>query len=121
MAVIKENKIVAKLCKLLHFKQKPFYYIHNFDNWRFWEALASSSCPLAMDFEYWDCIYPEMPQSGKHYIGVCDHFFENAAENILQMNESEIKGIAESGRSWVLENYSPTPTAKRLLNLIEKG
>lgn len=119
LAIEVSNKIMAKLNKLLKLRQKPFYYIHNFDNWRFWEALASNSCPLAMNFEYWDCIYPEMPQCGKHYLGVKDHFFENAAESILQMNEGEINKIAEAGRAWVLENYSPIPTAKRLLNLVE--
>lgn len=112
------KRMLAKLHKTFGFRQKSFYYIHNFDNWRFWEALASNTCPIAINFGYWNCVYPEMPQPGQHYIGVEDYFFKSAADGILKMDKAEILNIAEAGRQWVFEKYSPVATANRLLKLL---
>lgn len=96
------------------------FTVANFDSWRFWESLYSNSCPVHLDFFFWNLRFPVQPIEGKHFIGVRNMNFKETAERINSMNETEIRQIAREGRRFASENYSPIPTAKRLINMINK-
>jgi hypothetical protein len=115
----KASRLGATLNKVSSRPVKPYYYVHNFDNWRFWEALVSNTCPVALDFRYWQCVYPEMPEPGVHYVGVRDFDFAGTARQLMQMTQPEIRQVAESGKSWALQHYSPVAVANRLLQMIK--
>jgi len=93
--------------------------IYQYDSWRLWECLASNSVPLHMDFGMYDWVLPEMPVEGVHYIGVGDSF-KRTGESILRLNSGQIRKIAGEGRAWVLEHYSPKPTASRLFKFLSE-
>ena len=93
--------------------------IFQFDSWRFWESLYSKSIPLTYDFRHWNCELPVIPENGLHYLGVKNLNFENLISKIREMSVEEYGHISETGQAWVLKHYSPKPSAKRLLNLID--
>lgn len=100
------------------FRISKNFSVANFDRWRFWETLCSVSCPVHLDFNFWNIEFPVMPKQDKDYIGVKNMNFKETAERINSMSVDEIKQIGQNGRNFVLENYAPLPTAKRLLNYI---
>jgi hypothetical protein len=113
-------KAKSKLQESLGIDHASNYYIYQWDSYRLWETLLSKSCPLFLDFEDWGFTLPVMPVNGKHYIGVHNFEFDKAIKQIRAMSKEQIQEIAWEGRHWVIENYSPEATAKRLLTYIEQ-
>jgi len=109
----KVNKLIVGFDDRNKFTNK-YMYIYQFDSWRWWEVLYSNSCPLSLDYEYWDFLLPEMPVNNKHYIGlgalndICD----------ITLSEEQIRLIGQEGKKWVYEHYSPKPIADRFIKLI---
>lgn len=97
------------------------FTVANFDSWRFWESLYSETCPVHLDFTFWNLRFPVQPAAGKHFVGVRNMNFKETAECIKSMSVDEIKQIAQEGRKFASENYTPLPTAKRLINMINKS
>jgi len=88
--------------------------VEQWDSWRFWEALAAGSVAFHIDLEKYGAVLPVMPTNWKHYIGID---FDNVEAAIARITaEPELlEKIAAAGREWVLEHYSPVPTALRFL------
>ncbi len=93
---------------------------YQFDSWRLWESLISNAIPIHLDFENWGFELPVMPKNGVHYIGIEGLNFKKSLAFIHNLSQEGINSISNNGRDWGLENYSPTPTAKRFLELLKR-
>ena len=89
------------------------------DSWRLWESLSAGCLIFQVDMEHYGLTLPVMPKNWEHYIGVN---FDNLEEfkTQLQRNVSRFGQIAENGKKWALDNYSPKNIAKRFLKLVGK-
>ena len=106
------------LYKLIHSFGFKTGTVSQFDSWRFWEALLAGCITLHVELSKYGCCLPVMPENGKHYLGFD---FDNLNKQLISLKEIlNTKQSAPSGREWVLENYSPVATAKRLLTLVER-
>lgn len=94
------------------------YCIYQWDSWRLWESFANGSAPVHVDFERYGLLLPEMPQNGKHYVGV-DLKHSDASVATLQSPDKLVE-IGTQGREWALSNYGPQAQAMRLLRNLEK-
>lgn len=91
--------------------------IVQWDSWRLWESLAAGCTTFHVDFEKYGFDLPVMPENWRHYIGIDLDNVQEAVDRIA--NEPEIlQKVATEGRLWVLENYTPLPTALRFLEII---
>jgi len=88
--------------------------VEQWDSWRFWKALAAEAVAFHIDLEKYGAVLPVMPTNWKHYIGID---FDNVEAAIARITaEPELlEKISAAGREWVLEHYSPVPTALRFL------
>ena len=108
--------IAQKINNLLHL----FKYdrIRQWDSWRLWETWAAGSVAFHINFEKYGCVLPVMPKNGVDYIGI-DLENPNEIRKYLKDNE-QLKFIAQNGRKFVLENYTPKIVAQRLLNMLKE-
>jgi len=91
--------------------------IIQWDNWRFWESLASGCATFHLDFEKYHFRLPVMPENWRHYIGIDLDNLEESIDKIAK-NPEILEKIAVEGRQWAIENYSPVPTAIRFIETI---
>ena len=82
------------------------------------ETFYSKTAPILLDFDFWNFNLPVKPIEGKHYVGIYDLSLNKFIENIKSKNKDEIKQIGENGREFVIQNYSPKATTRRLLTYI---
>ena len=85
------------------------------DSFRFWEALAAGCATFNIDLDRYGVHLPVMPTNGVHYLGVD---LANARRVLDHVDETTLSGIAESGRTWAMANYSPRALAGRLLESV---
>lgn len=88
------------------------------DSWRWWESLASSCVSFHVDFDRYGLKLPVQPINGKHYIGV-DLDNPQHCLHQIQSQFPSLETIGANGRQWAIDHYSPLPTAKRFLTLID--
>ncbi|MDP4267528.1 MAG: hypothetical protein Q8880_08850, partial [Bacteroidota bacterium] len=118
-----KSKILRKIYQILIIlnknqnKTNKYYYIYQYDSWRFWEGLLSNSCPIDIDFDYWGFELPVMPINKKHYWGISDLNFSEI-DDFLKLSKEEIIEISQNGKKWALENYSPLAVAQRLIKTL---
>jgi hypothetical protein len=93
----------------------PAVFVFQYDNFRFWEALYSRSCPVNLDCESWGFRMPVNPVEGEHYLGISKFNFKIFSARIEDMPIEKIQSVGQKGREWVLQNYSPVAQAERLL------
>jgi Glycosyl transferases group 1 len=91
--------------------------IMNWESWRFWEAMAAGSVVLHVDLEKYGALLPEMPQNWRHYIGVDLENLQDTVERI-KSEPDLLEKISSAGRIWSLQHYSPVPTARRFLSIL---
>lgn len=91
------------------------YHIVQTDSWRWWESLLSASVPLHLDLESHGWRLPVMPSNGVHYLGLRDWNHTALAQDITTREAPSFNTLANAGRTWALEHYSPAPCASRLL------
>lgn len=108
-------ELLGKAERFLNTTIREYDRVYQFDSWRFWESLASGCCTLHVDFARYSAALPVMPTSGEHYIGV-DFADLGKVKDILR-DEKNLEYIANNGRNWALENYSPKKIAERFLTL----
>lgn len=96
---------------------KTMGIVLQWDSWRFWESLAAGCVAFHVDFEKYGIQLPVMPLNYRHYIGIDLDDPEIAVKQIFNDPELLAK-IAVEGRAWAFENYSPVPTAKRFLEMV---
>lgn len=113
------RNILFKILRRIDKSYNIFNYdrILQFDSWRFWESLASGCLTIHANFEKYGVVLPVMPISGKHYLGIDFSNLKKSKSDLLKFDDYE--NIANNGREWVLNNYSPVKVAERLLNLLK--
>lgn len=113
------RSVLFKILRRVDNRYSIFNYdrILQFDSWRFWESLASGCLTIHADFDKYGAVLPIMPVNGKHYLGVDFSNLEKSKKDLRQFEKYEY--IANNGREWVLNHYSPAKVAERLLNLLE--
>ena len=110
------NKYTAKIARKINdiIKVSKWDRVRQWDSWRLWEAWAAGCCVVHIDFDKYGCKLPVMPENGVHYIGID---IDNLTRFEKQIGE-DMEFIAQKGREFVLEHYSPLQVAKRLLKLL---
>lgn len=98
----------------------PYYTLIQYDSWRLWESFVSNTCPVYTDCSQFGITLPVKPEPGLHYIAVDGFNFEAAMLQINQLGPDGIRQIAQEGRKWALEHYSPKAVAQRLVSLVAK-
>jgi hypothetical protein len=91
--------------------------IVQWDSWRFWESLAAGCVTFHVDLEKYGIDLPVMPENWRHYIGVDLDNVQATIDRITE-NPEILEYIAQEGRKWAIENYSPVPTALRFLEIV---
>jgi len=109
----------ARLERVLGLSDEHNYLVYQQDNFRFWEAMYSSTCPISLETEKWDYLLPENPVNGIHYIGITDLKCSNVSDKLNKLAREEIKMIGSNGKQWAFQHYSPTAQAKRVLNSLK--
>ena len=88
------------------------------DSFRFWEALAAGCVAFNVDLERYGVDMPVMPVSWTHYVGIDFNRVEETIERIAADPDC-LSRIADAGRAWALEYYSPRAMATRFLATID--
>ncbi|MFA6506539.1 MAG: glycosyltransferase [Treponemataceae bacterium] len=89
------------------------------DSWRLWEGWAAGCVVMHIDFDKYGCRFPVQPQNWVHYVGFdLDNIDEDIAR-FLSLRDDELRQIADNGRSWAIEHYSPRSAAERFLSLVD--
>lgn len=87
------------------------------DSWRFWEALVAGCVAVHLDFEKYGFDLPVMPEPWVHYVPLDLGNLQGCADE-LWARRDEWPTIVAQGRSWVVEHYTPAPTARRVLSTL---
>lgn len=98
---------------LARFDPRPWRSVQ-WDSFRFWECLAAGCVAFNLDLERYGVELPVMPRNWVDYIGVD---FGNVDASLTRLADDPdcMRRIAESGRTWALEHYSPKAVASRFL------
>jgi hypothetical protein len=88
------------------------------DSFRAWETWVAGCANINIDLDLYGPELPVMPENWKHYIGVDLQRPMDAIER-LKSDSGLMRRVAEDGRMWALENYSPRAMAERFLNLVK--
>jgi hypothetical protein len=94
---------------------RPKIAVRQFDSWRFWEALGSGTVAFNIDLDLYGALYPVQPINGRHYVGL-DLSSERTARSGLEAMSGRLGDIADAGRLWALEHYSPVAMAIQFLS-----
>lgn len=97
----------------------PSIFVFQYDNFRLWEVLFSASCPVNLNFEKWGFALPVNPIDEKHYLGIDKLTHDSFQKKLNKFSPEQIEQIGQEGRKWVLENYSPSAQALRMLKYLE--
>lgn len=85
------------------------------DSFRFWETLSAGAAAINIDLALYGLQLPVMPETGTHYAGVD---FQRVDTLIDQLADTAfLERVADAGRQWAHEYYSPKATAKRFLQI----
>ena len=94
-----------------------FAVISQWDSFRLWEVFSAGCLVFHVDFDKYGLQLPVMPQNLQHYLGV-DFDNMQTIRDILNSDQKLLAQIAENGKQWALENYSPSKTAQRFLSTL---
>ena len=104
--------------QLLDCKYKKEVVVIRWDSIQFWDSLATGCLPIHLDFRKYGFHLPKMPTSWEHYIGVDLDNIQGTIER-MEAEWNRLPEIAQAGKEWALEHYTPIPTAKRFLEKME--
>ena len=104
--------------QLLDCKYKSEVVVIRWDSLHFWDALATGTLAIHLDFNKYGLHLPKMPNSWEHYIGVDLDNIQGTIER-MEAEWNRLPDIAQAGKEWALEHYTPIPTAKRFLEKME--
>jgi glycosyl transferase family 1 len=90
------------------------------DSFRFWEALAAGCAVVNVDLDYYGVQMPVMPENGTHYLGVVFDRVDQLVDRLVGDPEL-LQRVAECGRRWANEHYSPRAAARRFLAMLCAG
>lgn len=115
-----QHTLFHRLLYSINWRLPIFSYdrVYQFDSWRFWESLVAGCCTVHVDFERYGIVLPVMPVNGEHYVGV-DLDNTDRTRELVQQKSDILEVVGNQGRHWVLDNYSPTRVAERLVALFD--
>ncbi len=96
-------------------------FVFQYDSFRLWETMYAKTCPIYLDVDKWNFLFPCQPTEGVHYIGIRDFNFDAIIAKINQMGSQEIEYISQEGRKWVYQNYEPRAVSRRLLDWLSEN
>lgn len=99
-------------------KTNDHRFIVQWDSFRLWEALYSNTVPIMLDFDYWGLELPILPRENKHYLGIKSFDAEELIERIQAIAPIERRSMAQAGRDFVNQYYSPVAQAERALSYL---
>ncbi len=111
---------LEKIFRALGRDSSKLYFVFQYDSFRMWETFYAKTCPLLLDFDYWNLKIPVKPIEKVHYVGIKSFDCKEAMEFIADSSVDELHTIGINGRKWVSENYSPSAVAKRLIKWLFK-
>lgn len=108
--------------KLLYQVNKVFPIVkydrlYQFDSFRFWEAMVAGCCIFHVDLKKFGAVFPETPESGKHYIGV-DVNNPEATKKIMKHGYHYFEDAAMNGKEWAIQKFSTIKVGERFLELV---
>jgi hypothetical protein len=77
---------------------------------------VAGCCVVHVDFDKYGCQLPVMPQNKIHYLGIDLDNLEDFEASIC--DKALLEHIAENGKKFVLQHYSPEAVAGRLLQTL---
>ena len=88
------------------------------DSWKIWETFFAGACVIMIDLEFINIKFPIQPINMVHYIGVTNDTEKNVQifKDILD-GKIDIEKIANEGKKWAMENYTPDKVAKYILDI----
>ncbi|MFZ5495236.1 MAG: glycosyltransferase [Verrucomicrobiota bacterium] len=84
------------------------------DSWRFWEGLAAGCLVFNLDLAHYGAELPVRPEPFVHYVPVRADSAAAAFDRLVR-EPGLAERIANQGRAWALEHYSPAALARRFL------
>ena len=92
----------------------------NNDNWKVWETFFAGACVIMINLEFINIKLSIQPINMVHYIGVTNDTEKNVQifKDILD-DKIDIEKIANEGKKWAMENYTPDKVAKYILDICE--
>ena len=113
------DKIRRKPYYILSKKNKDKYsYVFQWDSFRMWELFYANTCPIFLHFQKFKFQLPVEPADEDHYMGINNFSWSAFNSKLKKYYEKNIQEIGSNGKKCVFENYSPKPTALRLLSKI---
>ncbi len=109
------DKAIRKVMNLFGDSQNRFVY--QWDSYRLWESFTAGAVVLHYNLEEWGATFPTEIRSGVHYLGIGTGDSAGYLKDLIN-DETRLKSLAEQGRQHALDNYTPVPSAKRLLRLM---
>ena len=100
------------------FEFKKPVVILRWDSFRWWESLSAGCLTFNLDFDKYGFALPEMPVGWEHYIPI-DLADTKGTVDRLMAERDRWEEIANNGRIWVHEHYSPEAVAQRFLKYVE--
>jgi len=100
---------------------RRFVFVYQFDSWRFWELMVSRSLPISACCDDWGFIYPVMPLSNEHYIGIKRNEIKTFPKKINTLTDHQLKKISQTGHQFALDHYSPRAVAARFLSIAKNN
>lgn len=97
---------------------RPPAAVYQWDSWRLWETLSAGTAAFHVDLGAYGAALPVMPQPGVHYVGM-DLDRPGPTVERLRDEPEWVADVAQAGRQWALEHYSPRATALRFLRVLD--
>lgn len=88
--------------------------MYQWDSFRLWESFSAGCMVLHVDFDQYGLQLPVMPKNFHQYLGV-DFNNLKILEEVINTDLACLAQIAENGKIWAKEHYSPLKTAQRFL------
>jgi len=85
--------------------------IIQWDSWKVWEGLLSGMLVITADLDYYNIKLPHRLIPYKHYIPVRYDQIQASYEALFRLPDIEQQVIANEGRKFVLEHYTPQAMA----------
>lgn len=87
------------------------------DSWKVWEGFLSGTLVITADLDYYRIHLPFPLKPWEHYIPIRYDQMEASYDKLFRLPDEQQQRIAEAGRQYVLEHYSP----ERLAEIINKN
>lgn len=120
-------KFYESLCSVKMFDCCGGFFIGNgtaikqWDSYKLWEGFVAGCCVISLDFEHYGFKFGSNPfhepRNMIHYIGLKleDKDGLEKLANDIKNGKVDLETIANNGRKWAIENYSPESCAGKFI------